>query len=91
MLKYLNDIGFKTFPFLFDESYDSITDYNLRYRAVLSQVKKIIKNKTLDEIKDIIYSDQCQEVLHHNRDHGIKIAEEYRHRFASKFHRFMFE
>ena len=56
-LKFLHELGFKTFPFLFDESYDNIDDYNLRFRAITSQIKKIVTTMTINDLHNIIYSD----------------------------------
>lgn len=90
-LNFLHELGFKTFPFLFDESYDNIDDYNLRFRAITSQIKKIATTMTISDLHNIVYSDECQEILAHNRQHGIKKSEEIRQEYAHAIHRFMFK
>lgn len=90
-LNFLHNLGFKTFPFLFDESYDTIENFELRKRAVLSEVKRITTKMSKQELHTIIYSDQCQEVLEHNREHGKKVSEDARQEFAYSIHRFMFK
>ena len=58
--------NFKSFDFLFDESYDKITDYTTRYRNVLHQVTSLCERLSLQELHDIIYSPQMEDVLEHN-------------------------
>jgi len=40
-LKHLRKLGFKTFPEMFDESYDEIEDDNERFFTVMDQVEKL--------------------------------------------------
>ena len=41
ILKYLRSLGFKTFPEMFDESYDDIEDNNERIDFIYKEVKKL--------------------------------------------------
>ena len=43
LLKYLRDIGFKTFDWLIDETYDTIEDNDLRMSMIIAEIKKINK------------------------------------------------
>ena len=43
LLKYLRDIGFKTFDWLIDETYDIIEDNDLRMSMIIAEIKKINK------------------------------------------------
>ena len=54
-LKHLKKLGFKTFPELFDESYDEIFDPYLRYDKVLESVRKVC-NMDKEEINDLYHS-----------------------------------
>jgi len=54
-LQMFRDFGFKTFPELFDESYDEIENHTERLRFIMNQVQTIIKmdeNKFMDKIKE---------------------------------------
>tara|TARA_Y100000593_G_scaffold83309_1_gene156888 strand:+ start:1437 stop:2915 length:1479 start_codon:yes stop_codon:yes gene_type:complete len=51
-LKYLKELGFKTFPELFDESYDEIEDYTERMKFVTLEIHRVI-NMSFDELHDI--------------------------------------
>jgi hypothetical protein len=54
-LQMFKDFGFKTFPYLFDESYDEIENHTERLRFIMNQVHTIIKmdeNKFMDKIKE---------------------------------------
>tara|TARA_Y100001963_G_C6788227_1_gene454076 strand:+ start:1968 stop:3425 length:1458 start_codon:yes stop_codon:yes gene_type:complete len=43
LLRSLRDYGFKTFPELFDESYDEITDTTERIKKVYSEIDRVVK------------------------------------------------
>ena len=43
LLKYLREIGFKTFDWLIDETYDTIEDNDLRMSMIIAEIKKINK------------------------------------------------
>ena len=42
-LKHLKDIGFKTFPKMFDESYDDIIDNDERLKFIMDEVERLCK------------------------------------------------
>lgn len=65
LLKYLKEIGFKTFDWLIDESYDAIEDNDLRMNAIVTEIKRINK-LSIFEIEDIIK--QNFNVLEHNHN-----------------------
>jgi hypothetical protein len=52
LLKYIKEIGFKTFDWLFDEEYDNIENDDERMEHILNQIKKINKlsNKELNNL-----------------------------------------
>ena len=52
-LEYLKTLGFKTFPNIFDESYDTITDTNKRQEKIIEQIQKMP-------------TAQCKEIVQHN-------------------------
>lgn len=52
-LEYLKTLGFKTFPNIFDESYDTITDTNKRREKIIEQIQKMP-------------TAQCKEIVQHN-------------------------
>jgi GTPase SAR1 family protein len=63
LLNYLREIGFKTFDWLIDETYDTIEDNDLRMEAIIKEIKKLNKLE-LDEIQLIIK--QNFDKLEHN-------------------------
>jgi hypothetical protein len=60
-LRELHNLGFKTFPTMFDESYDSIGDEERIYH-VLDQLKGL----TVDEVHNNVYSKEVSEAVEHN-------------------------
>jgi hypothetical protein len=52
LLSYLHDNGFKTFPDMFDESYDEIEDDLERFNFIINQID-ILCNKGYDYIKKL--------------------------------------
>ena len=63
-LKYLRELGFKTFPELFDESYDEIEDYTERMKFVTLEIHRVI-NMSFDELHDIYM--QLLPTIKHNQ------------------------
>ena len=63
MLKYLKEIGFKTFDWLIDETYDSIEDNELRMEMVKNEILKLEDYfleyfiRLLKRLKDINFED----------------------------------
>jgi hypothetical protein len=72
-LKRLKDLGFKTFPEFFDESYDQIFDKNLRKKIVMENVIKLCE-KPIEEIHEM-YINIIPKLIH-NRNLLVKFAEE---------------
>ena len=63
MLKYLKEIGFKTFDFLIDETYDGIDDNELRMQAIINEIQRLnsLSIYKIDEILKANFS-----TLEHN-------------------------
>ena len=56
-LEYLKDKGFKTYPELFDESYDLIEDHNERIEFIVNEVKRLCEmdiNKLQKKYKSVL-------------------------------------
>ena len=68
-LTYLRSIGYKTFPTLFDESYDNELDPVKRLEMIILQVKKF-KNLN-NNIKNILINAQ-HDTLRHNYNNFLK-------------------
>lgn len=66
MLKYLRSIGYKTFPTLFDESYDNELDPVKRLAMILAEVKKF-KELNSDEKQNLIKMQN--DIVEHNYQH----------------------
>lgn len=77
--KTLHQWGFRTFDgILFDESFDSEPDGEMRGKLVAEQVKKLVDNFTLKRLHNTVYSEEVQEILQHNRERFIELtAQEY--------------
>ena len=65
-LAYLKSYGFKTFDSIIDESYDTITDNDLRTQAVVKQLHWYC-NLTPDEKTSVIQ--QLESIIQHNFNH----------------------
>jgi hypothetical protein len=65
-LAYLKSYGFKTFDSVIDETYDTITNSDLRIEAVVNQLQWYC-NLTPDEKTDIIK--QLEPIIEHNFHH----------------------
>ena len=65
LLKYLKEIGFKTFDWLIDETYDTIEDNDIRMNAIITEIKRINK-LSIFEIEAIIK--QNFNILEHNHN-----------------------
>ena len=88
MLKLLHDMGRKTFDMIFNEDYDWIEDYSIRYLSVLSEAESITKTYTLKQMHDIFYSDEVREVVENNYKQLAVVEEQYVRRenaFIKKF------
>ena len=73
-LKYLQDLGFKTFSDYWDESYDDISDPDRRYQTVIHEINQLLSEKKLfSKLQGI------QEILIHNYEH-------YKTLCTNKFH-----
>jgi len=60
VLKLLKNMGFETYDNMFDESYDSIQDFDARLDAII---------KNIDHFKEEPYDQETQRRLRHNHDH----------------------
>lgn len=80
-LKYLKDLGFKTFSPFIDESYDEIDDENLRLNKVL-EVLEDFSNKTYEQKYQFILD--VKDIIEHNFNHFLSISKnqtEYRSKY----------
>jgi hypothetical protein len=68
-LAHLHSHGFKTFPHIFDESYDTLED-QYRLKHILSQINNIDKNV----LHDKIFSEETKEILEHNKEVARQLA-----------------
>ena len=73
-LEYLRSYGFRTFGHIWDESYDTMQDDDLRIRAIADLLKQL-DAKTVAEKQDIF--DQCRSIVEHNYEHFYSGAFEH--------------
>lgn len=76
-LQHLRDLGFKTFGMLFDESYDSEPDPVKRVKYAWEQAQNIMDKYTIEQLHDIYWSPEIQQVLDHNQ----KIYSNFVHKY----------
>lgn len=62
-LKFLKNLGFKTFSSYINEEYDSIEDPAKRMSAIETEIENYV-NKSIDEIKNIL--EDATPILEHN-------------------------
>ncbi len=65
-LKWIKELGFKTFHPFIDESYDSETNPKLRLKMIFNEIDKL-NNMSIDEIHNWYYS--ITDILIHNQQH----------------------
>ena len=65
-IKYLQQLGFKTFNAFWDESYDQIDDFELRVEAILNIIDSISK---LSSAKLEKLADSMEDILEYNFNH----------------------
>ena len=70
VLKHLKDMGFKTFPEFFDESYDEIENPTERMYTIINEIKRIC-SLSLEELHDRYYN--ILDKLEYNRNRLIEI------------------
>ena len=81
VLKYMRSMGYKTFPELFDESYDNIINHTDRLLAVVDSVEKVCK---MDEKE--FHNIYCKEIIPkviHNRE--LANSKELKEKIWNKF------
>jgi hypothetical protein len=66
-LQYLRDLGFETFENEIDESYDNITDSNLRLQAVCEILQTLYTQRRSGQL--IFGSSESQQKIKHNLEH----------------------
>lgn len=75
ILKFLNEIGYRTFHPYIDESYDSITDDSLRLNAIVNEVRRLSGftkeqwREWMISVSDIV--DHNHETLKHRLDYNL--------------------
>lgn len=62
-LKYLKDLGFKTYDKWFDESYDNELDSDIRSKKIVNEIERLSK-KSLEELK--IIREEMKETCQYN-------------------------
>jgi len=65
-IKYLQQLGFKTFDRFWDESYDQIDDFELRVDAIIDIINSINKLSII-ELKEL--AENMKDILEYNFDH----------------------
>ena len=71
MLKYLKELGFKTFDWLIDETYDTIEDNNIRMKLIIIEIEKLHK-MDFNLLKEKINNNY--DILQHNRNVILNIG-----------------
>lgn len=66
LLRHLKELGFRTFSEFWDESYDSIEDFELRVDAILDLLVKL-STKSTSELQQMLIA--MEPILEHNFNH----------------------
>ena len=69
-LKHLKELGFRTFDYYWDESYDDIEDFEKRYNKILLLILEL-NNKPIDELNNLYKN--LKNICIYNRNHLIKM------------------
>ena len=69
-LKYLKEFGYKTFPKLFDESYDDIEDTVERLFFIVDEVERVC-NLNSNKLHEL-YVDYALPIIRHNQQNFLK-------------------
>jgi hypothetical protein len=72
-LKYIKDLGFKTFDKWFDESYDDEIIHHRRVDMIVREINKF-RDKTIDEL--IAIREEMRETCVHNRNRFLEIIKD---------------
>jgi hypothetical protein len=64
-LRYMKELGYKTFDWLFDESYDAILDNGERINFIIKEIKRV-NEIPFEELKELILNNK--ETLIHNHN-----------------------
>ena len=70
-LKYLHNIGYKTFDPVINESYDNIENPNKRLMYIFKEINRLINNDGFDT-----HMEQLQTICEYNHNLYNKITEE---------------
>ena len=65
ILESLKSLGFKTFDMFWNESYDRVYNNEKRMQLILELLDNL-SNKSIQEMNDLYYSADMQEILNHN-------------------------
>jgi hypothetical protein len=83
-LQVLKDQGFRTFDFLFDESYDTISDTKSRVGAVIAENLRIVTTHSLEQLHQVCNSAQMKDVLDHNFNQMQEFIRKYSYNFKPR-------
>jgi hypothetical protein len=72
-LKYLKEIGFKTFDPYINESYDLIEDNEIRFEMIVNEIKRLNELSIIELDKMI---EDVTDILIHNQNHLISFSKE---------------
>lgn len=72
-LKYLKDLGFKTYDRWFDETYDQEVIHHRRVEMVVEQISKY-QHKSTEELKEI--REEMKDICRYNREWFLKMIRE---------------
>jgi len=81
MLSELKKLGFKTFDFIFDESYDELADHTNRLYYILDEYKTIC-DRDIKELHNIVKENY--DVLDHNYNNMITILNKFKSDFINE-------
>ncbi len=81
-LTYLKSLGFKTFDKFWDESYDDITDHEVRFITIMELIERISK---WTEVKLVELTHGVKEIVEYNRNHLATMKDPEVEAFVNKY------
>lgn len=76
ILESCKSLGFKTFDMFWDESYDNEIDNDKRMQMLLGLLNNL-SNKSIQEVNDLYYSADMQDILNHNLNTMFILNDKY--------------
>jgi hypothetical protein len=82
-LAAFRELGFRTFDFLFDESYDAEPNHTNRIDMVLDQCEHIVNKYSVQELDALLKTPEAESVMSHNYEQFFRFIEKYSYDYTT--------